>query len=102
MTRALETASTRIEGRPTGSLVADRGMNSCYPSPSWFLSAAPQGGSCGGMNLEAIEPRAPERRPGNSGNCAERYRSRLPRTLGRSFRTAARKRTGNGPCRQGG
>jgi hypothetical protein len=28
------------------------GLNSCYPCPSWFLSAAPKGGSCGGMNRD--------------------------------------------------
>jgi hypothetical protein len=33
MTRALETASTRIEGRPTGPLVADRGHELLLPLP---------------------------------------------------------------------
>jgi hypothetical protein len=40
MVQAFKTASTRIEVRPTAPLEEDRGHNSCYPSPSWFLSAA--------------------------------------------------------------
>src|SRR5215213_6479072 len=39
-----------IGPRPTGPLYNGRGPNFCYPYPSWFLSAAPKGGSCGGMN----------------------------------------------------
>jgi hypothetical protein len=31
MAQAFKTAPTHIESRPTGSLVADRGANSCLP-----------------------------------------------------------------------
>ena len=44
-----KSACTPIESRPTGPLAADRGANSCYSSLSWFLSAAPKGGGCGGI-----------------------------------------------------
>ncbi len=65
-------------------------------------SAAPKAGSCGGMNLRATVPRAPVRRPGSWDTCAGRYRSRLPHIRCRNARIAARRRTGNGPCRRGG
>src|SRR5215211_1535623 len=54
MGEAFTTACTRIEARPTGPLVADRGANSCLPSPSWFLSAAPKGRSCGGKKRRLL------------------------------------------------
>jgi hypothetical protein len=45
MTRALETAFTRIEGRPTGPLVANRGAKLLTtPRLQLIHSAAPKGG----------------------------------------------------------
>jgi hypothetical protein len=48
MTRGLETASTRIEGRPTGPLVADRGANLLLPLPSWSFPPHLKEGRYGG------------------------------------------------------
>jgi hypothetical protein len=52
------------------------------------------------MNLQATEPRAPERRPGRQGTCAGRCQNRWPRIHGHSLRSARRRRTGCGPCWQ--
>jgi hypothetical protein len=48
MGEPFSTACIRIEVRPTGLLVADRGSN-LLTTPQQFLSAAPKGGSCGGI-----------------------------------------------------
>jgi hypothetical protein len=49
MAEAFKTACTLIGPRPTGLSMNDRGAN-LQLSPSWFLSAAPQGRSCGRRN----------------------------------------------------
>jgi hypothetical protein len=51
MGEAFKTASTHILPRPTGLSKTTGGRISCYPSPSWLLSATPKGGTCGGTNL---------------------------------------------------
>jgi hypothetical protein len=48
---AFSTACSRIEARSTGVRLSTGVANSCYPSPGWFLSAAPKGGGCGGKKL---------------------------------------------------
>ena len=50
-------------GRPA-SLRRPEGRTSCYPSPSWFLSATPKGGVAAERNSAPFPGRTPRVKPG--------------------------------------
>ena len=56
MAQTFKTASMRTSLRPTGFLVADRGANSCYPSPPLGIRVrganSPTNARAGGVRLE--------------------------------------------------
>jgi hypothetical protein len=52
--RASKAASTHIEPRSTGPLVADRGEAPDYPRLQLIHCAAPKGGSCGGKKRQLL------------------------------------------------